>query len=316
VRRSIITRATSLLAASVVLGAAGCDPGGFGGTNDALIVTDRCNVSGFGVLPDGDLLAGTARGDDTGASGAWMHVSTADGVVLGDAEWILCRVNGAVLGDFGGSARIDGRSGYTFRVGVQDFGAPSPGTWVEGPSETQTVVASRTYRPTRWEDGEATIADRALVTVPEALPVTVGNAGNQWAWLTFQRAETFDVVTCRYRGGASVPNPVRADDIAAGQRYVFERCTGELPGTSEVEAGDRVNVRWTRLRVQTGAHFFPTRDAARTEVAVDLEVTPLLRSAPVRDRYRLAVWDDATGERVLFRDGELAAGDLTIRLLD
>lgn len=302
--RSVTSLVRVVIAVLVALGVAGCDPDGVGGTADTLLLTDRCEISGAGVLA-GEAFSGAARGSDTGARGSWTHEG-ADGVVLGEAEWILCRINGAMLGDFGGPATIDGRAGYTFRVGVQDFEEASETT------ETQTVRASRTYRPSRWEDGELTIDEQALVTIPSSLPVVEGNAGNQWAWLTFERADTADVVTCRYRGGASRPNPILPVDVAAGLSYELQRCTGEEPGSPEVSAGDRVAVRWMRLHVHSGAHFHPHPWCPVTTVSVDLQVT----TGPVtRDRYRIGVWDDATGERVFFRDGELTSGDLLVQTL-
>lgn len=302
-----------LVTASVVVLGLACDPGGFESRVEPLLVTDRCVVRGAGALASGDELAGEVRGGDLGASGTWSHAGEA---VVGEAQWIVCRINGALLADFGGAATVEGRSGYTFRVGVQDFGPPADGELLEGATEVQTVVASRTYRPTRWEDGEVRIEHLARVTIPSSLPVSVGNAGNQWAWLTFERHGSEDVVSCRYRGAASTPNPSAPAELAAGLRYELERCTGTADGALPIRGGDRVEVRWMRLRVQTGAHLLPTRECPRTEVTLALEVTPLLDAGPIRDRYRLAVWDDATGERVVLRDGELASGDLTVEPRD
>lgn len=302
----------SWLCSMIVLLGVACtaDPGDVGAGTGELVVTDRCEVAGFGTLPVGDFLAGTVRGGDTGATGSWAHVADRD-VVIADPDWIFCRINGSVQGDFGGTARINRRSGYTYRVHVQDVGDPGPPTLTPGTPSIQTVSATRRYRPTRWEDGSLTIEDRALVTIPSELPVTVGNAGNQWAWITFRRSETFDTVVCRYRGGAHNPNPCTPEDLTAGESYVFDRCTGELEGTPEVEAGDVVDVRSMTVHVQTGAHFLPTRDAAQTTITVDFEVTPLVPETR-RDFYRIAVWEDATGTQVLFREGELAIGNLRI----
>lgn len=300
----------------VVLVLSACSPeGGVGASRSELVITDRCEISGLGLLPTGDFFAGDARGGDTGASGSWTHVGDSR-VAFGTPEWILCRINGATLGDFGGPATFDGAGGYTFRVHVQDFGDPRPPDWVEGTPEVQTIGATRWYRPSRWEDGAVSIDERAIVTIPSELPVTVGGASNQWAWLTFQRSETFERVVCRYRGD---DGPHCRDGSTGGARYVLERCTGDDEGehdgdvsSGSVGAGDRVDVASMTLHVQSGDHSLPSRWSAQTTVTVDLEVTPLIRHDATRDYYRFAVWDDATGEQIYLREGALATGNLRV----
>ncbi len=284
-----------------------------GAAESDLVITDRCEVSGLGLLgPDAEFFVGRVRGDGVSVTGSWAHLGPS--VVLGEADFIDCRINGALVGDVGGPATLDGVGGYNYRVSVRDFGDPGPPDVIEGLPEVQTVTATRRYRPTRWEDGRVAIDERALVTIPAELPVTVGNAGNQWAWLTFQRSESRGVVRCRYRGGARTPNPRTPADLAAGQAYYFERCTCERG--DDVEPGDRVDVRWMELHVQTGAHFLPSSHAAQTTVSVDLDVTPLVLRERQRDRYGIGVWDDVTGERVYFRDGELISGNIQVLQLD
>ncbi|HEY8535566.1 MAG TPA: hypothetical protein VIL25_03920, partial [Vicinamibacterales bacterium] len=234
--------------AVVVMGACTYELGD--GASDELIETPNCDVSGLGMLPDGDVFAGSVHGSDSSGSGSWVHIVEHD-VIQASPTFVFCRINGAVQADFAGEARVNGRTGYEFRVHVEDVGDPEPGRLTPGTPEIQTVSATRYYRPTRWEDGTLRIDERALVTIPHELPVTVGNAGNMWAWITIERSETFDTVVCRYRGGASSPLPCDPADLAAGSRYVFDRCTGELPGTDEVEAGDTVDVRSLTLHVHT-----------------------------------------------------------------
>lgn len=284
-----------------------------GGSEAGLVVTDRCEISGLGALAvDGAFFSGTVRGGDTGARGSWVHVGS--DVVIGEANFIVCRINGALLGDFGGPAMFNGRRGYNYIVGVQDFGDPGPPEVVEGTPEVQTIEATRRYCPSRWEDGALTIEDRALVTIPTELPVTVGNAANQWAWIRFERSETSDIVTCRYQGGSPKPIPRRPSELAAGELYKFRHCTSDL-GADDIEPGDRIDVRWLELHVESGARHLPP-DGPQTTVTVDFDVTPLLVRERPRDRYRIGVWDNVTSERVFFLESELSAGNITLVQLD
>lgn len=272
-----------------------------------------CEVSGLGLDAHGEFFVGHVSNAGGTAEGNWLHLGDSVVIGAGPLDMLLCWMNGTMAAEIQGPAYFNGAAGYTYRISTRMGYRPEPGL-VEGPAEVQTVTSTRRYRPTRWEEGEVTIEEQARVTIPAELPVTVGNAGNQWAWLTFQRADEWDLVTCRYRGGASKPNPQNPSDIAAGEAYYFERCTG-LRGES-IEPGDRVDVRWMKLHVQSGAHFFPSRHDAQTTVSVDLEVTPLIRLEAQPDLYGIGVWDDATGERVYFRDGFLRSGSIEIRQLD
>lgn len=282
-------------------------------TDSALVTTDRCELTGFGVLEGGDFISGRVTGDDTGVDGLWLHAAPGGEVVFGTPDRISCRINGRDLADVWGDATVDGASGYTYRIFAEDRSEPGPPELVEGAPEVRTLTASREYRPTRWRD--ARMDERAIVTIPAELPVTVGNAGNMWAWVTFQRAETFDIVTCRYRGGASTPLPHTPAELAAGERYHLERCTGELYGTDPVVAGSRVDVRWLNLHVHTGAHMLPSRHAAETTVTLDLEMSPLIERPRPLDYYLIEV-RDASGAIVFFTDGDVVTGDLRITQFD
>lgn len=135
-------RFSPIFTASLAISLVACAPEeGAEGATEALVVTDRCDISGLGTLADGDFLAGRARGGDSGATGNWAHVG--GDVVIGEADWILCRINGALLGDFRGPARLNGLHGYSFRVHVQDFGDPLPPEVIPGTPEVRTVSATR-----------------------------------------------------------------------------------------------------------------------------------------------------------------------------
>lgn len=324
---------TALIAASL-LAIAGCayevEPGA---SDDALVVTDRCEIRGFGLLDSGELVAGRIRGDETGASGRWVHYSRTDGFVLASPDWIFCRINGAVIGDFAGDATVNGASGYTYRVNVQDRREPGTPPIVTGTTtEVRTVVASRDYRPTRWSDGELPTDGRIRVTLPAELPVSEGNAGNGTAWVSYQRADGWGLVTCRYRGGAPRLRPRTPAEEAAGLSYHFDRCyDGTFGGDDDDDddddeidesvpmpglvAGSVEEVRWLRVHVQNGSHWHPSRSAARTEVSVPFDVEALTTIPAPDDYYRISVWD-AAGTRVLHAEGAVPIGDLRVTQLD
>jgi hypothetical protein len=239
---------------------------------------------------DGAVFSGSALGGENGTDGTWQHTA-ADGVVtIGEADWIVCRINGILLGDLGGPATWNGVSGYQFLVSVQDF-APDGEPHLGYPA-LQTITASRYAHPTRWEDGVVAIDSiAARVEIPTTLQATVGGALGQTAQLTFQRFRILDTVKCTYRGVSST-------------QYALQRCTGEVIGSPQVGAGDTVDVNWMKLRART-AKF----GAGQVTVSVDLLVTPLRG-----DFYHFAVGDTA-GQVLYETQGYLVSGDILVEQL-
>lgn len=144
-------------------------------------------------------------------------------------------------------------------AGFQNSGDAGVNT-VEDPADAAetvdiTLVAYRLYSPSRWYDDVATFAAPVALVVPDALTVTVGNAGNRWAHLYFSTGA--GEVRCRYRGGASTPSPSDPAQIAAGLSYTFNDCAdGSLPG-------DQMLADAVTLHVHTG-----DQHQASTEVVV------------------------------------------------
>ncbi len=99
------------------------------------------------------------------------------------------------------------------------------------------------------------------IVIPTHFDVIVGNAGNQWAGLTFTGGDS--PIYCRFRGGSPTAIPLSPADMAAGQRYEFEYCAaGTLsslcsPGNDgdpiDVTAGDVVSADSARFFVCGGA---------------------------------------------------------------
>lgn len=150
-----------------------------------------------------------------------------------DAWWVLglagCGFQIASPGvDPGGDSGTDGPvSDATIDAAVtSDAALDAPGDGPAGSLCTvDTIVASKSYGPSAWIDGTVipTPPDLVLV-VPSSLAVTMGNAGNHCASLVFKRANG-STVRCRYQGGAGQSQPTSADQIEAGMKYAFDRCT-------------------------------------------------------------------------------------------
>lgn len=284
----------------VALVASGCAEDPYGSSVMATYSTDRCEISGAGSLASGDIGDGAVTGDDTGASGTWVHTTAAGSVIVATPTFTLCRFNGRTLGDFGATGSIDGVPGYLVRVSIVDR-TPGAPEIVEGTPTTETLVASVLYRPTRFVDATLPITeDAARVTIPAELPVTVGDPGTGHAVLSFTRADTLDTINCQYRGDGR--------SARGGTTYLFEQCNGRH-GMPRVEAGDVVDVTWLGLRVQSGS-----RCSGVDETTVSLELTgvvPLIIGEPRPDDYTMWV-QDSLGAEVYRAEGGLASGDFTV----
>ena len=70
-----------------------------------------------------------------------------------------------------------------------------------GECRSVALVASKTYGPSQWSDASESLAPELRFTLPGAVPVTAGNAGNHWITVTYARGGG-QAVSCRYVGGA------------------------------------------------------------------------------------------------------------------
>lgn len=102
---------------------------------------------------------------------------------------------------------------------------PLPGTCTP---RAVTLDAKRSYYPSRWDDDEAPLTPPMTFAIPAELPVLSGNAANKTAYLSFDIGN--DTVTCKYVGGSRKSHPRTASDVAAGLRYLFDRCTLDAHG--------------------------------------------------------------------------------------
>lgn len=315
------TSGTSLLAlASLCF--AGCvatlDDAG-SGTGALGVATGHCEVYGAGALASGDTLDGDIRDASGTPVGSWEHTTSALDRLVGDPDTLLCRINGSNVADVSGTGTWNGVAGHQFRLHVQDRGDPTDPDIVPGTPESQTLSGTRRYSPSRWADGELTFPLGAIATIPATMPVTEGNAGNHWTWLTFVLAGDFEPVRCMYRGGASRANPTSPADIARGLTVSLARCE-RLDGDDDwsndptLVAGSELEVASIELHVHQGSNRFPSRRCPVTTVSAILDITPLVEIAPEADYYRLLVWDPS-GAVVHFADGDLVSGDLHVAIL-
>jgi hypothetical protein len=104
------------------------------------------------------------------------------------------------------------------------------------------VEASRSYCPSRRDDGLVLLGGPTSVAIPVVLPVTRGNAGNQHATLQLRVPGSSAEIRCTYRGGASRLHPVDPADLERGRRYELRTCTGGRRAGDLVET-DRISLR-------------------------------------------------------------------------
>lgn len=291
-----------------------------GSSGGALMVeSGHCRLEGLGDLPSGDVTFGEIHDEGGVPAGAWSYESAAGDAFVGTPDSLLCRVNGSNVADVRGTGVWNGVPGHFFMLNVQDFGPSGEPEIVPGPTETHTLTATRTYSPSRWTDGFLSFALGASVEIPDSMPVTVGNAGNQWTWLTFTEADSGEPIRCMYRGGASTANPRKRSDIERGQTVALERCqrldeTGEWSTDSSLVAGTELEVTEIVLHVQHGSSRYPSCHDAETTISIDLEVTPYIEIPRRPDFFRIAIFDPS-GARVHLAEGDIVAGDFDVALM-
>ena len=82
------------------------------------------------------------------------------------------------------------------------------------------------------KSGVADHAPAVSFTIPDQIPVILGNAGNQQATLVFRNGAG-PVVTCTYQGGSAESHPTTALEYVKGLSYQFQSCSsGIQPGAT------------------------------------------------------------------------------------
>ncbi|MBI5547215.1 MAG: hypothetical protein HY901_25315 [Deltaproteobacteria bacterium] len=177
---------------------------------------------------------------------------------------------------------------------------------VDYPSEEscrQVVLeASRSYRPSRWNDDFEIVAPSMRFALPADVPVVAGNSGNQWLTLGFGTG--WNQTYCRYRGGSAQAHPSSPEQLALATRYVFQSCTdGSAPGSV---------VETTRLwlHVDNGDNL---GGATRVRLALD-EASPCAGAVPLNchDTQGATPLVDATFERTTGKPNVFAVPFLAV----
>lgn len=320
-------RFVALAMVGLTASAVGCAPEDAGlAEGYTTVPAGHCTVDGAGAIgPDA---FGGALADTSGTlMGTWSHTSPAGGLEATSLTFLECRLNGSRAATIRGRGTWNGVPDHYFTIVAQDLGGASPPARLHGTPETVTLTATRTYSPSRWTDGDASWEDGAEVVIPDALPVTVGNAGNQWSRLTFVDYHSAEPIRCSYRGGASTANPRTPADIARGESYDFAFCerwvcddTASAHGCDGCDwerdpalvPGVSIDSSSVEAHVQHGSSRFPDRDHAQTTIAVDLGVTPYIETPGLADKYKLTVFPPDAGPAIYEVSGDLTSGDLTV----
>ena len=121
-----------------------------------------------------------------------------------------------------------------YRNGMLLWGnEPTPSAPVPG----QSIFVAGTL--TRASDGTttSTMGTQAFTSptpfvFPSTMPVSEGNLGNQTASMVLTTST--GTISCTYRGGASIPSPTTADDIALGRVAAFTDCDQACPAIGSI----------------------------------------------------------------------------------
>jgi len=119
------------------------------------------------------------------------------------------------------------------KVATATPSGPACGNMKEDLDAPVQLVATKDGAGGGTSTGHATSATPLAFEVPGRLPVTLGNASNGTAVLTY-RDGSGALVTCTYRGGSSTAEPDTDLERARGRYYVLQSCSnGKLGGQTD-----------------------------------------------------------------------------------
>ncbi|HXD27053.1 MAG TPA: hypothetical protein VN609_14055, partial [Propionibacteriaceae bacterium] len=119
-------------------------------------------------------------------------------------------------------------SGQTTEVAASAVVPAAPTVWGDAPVNLRAWV---NYQTGQQQVGQQTTAAPVAFTIPPAIYVQTGNAGNGQAQLQFGSSSA--TTTCTYQGAASVAHPTTDLDRMHGLRYLFGSCSdGHKSGQS------------------------------------------------------------------------------------
>ncbi len=147
-------------------------------------------------------------------------------------------------------------------------------------NRTVVLDASKTYWPSRYYDGTASMSPAMKFALPATIPVTAGNSANGWATFAF-RLGNGATTLCKYKGGSQTSHPTSAVELAKASKYNFHSC--HTPGCGEPRPGDIVAADIVKLHVDQGDSYKPN-----TTVRLALaEVCPVAIAPPVPKQQHL-----------------------------
>ncbi len=194
--------------------------------------------------------------------------------------FLVCVSGAALLSVVGVSCRGEPKPGVQSIVdntmGGDDISAPVPNTEqvmpvlhrgasttidARGPLDPNdchgvTLVARKTYQPTRWVDGVVTLAEEHPFAIPAHAEVLNGNAEQKWLRFQFQDSSG-RIVTCDYQGDGGPAG------LGTGSRYLFRRCN------NSAVAGDIATASALSLHIVEG-----DKEDGTGETIVSLGILP------------------------------------------
>lgn len=143
------------------------------------------------------------------------------------------------------------KSGFINKNNLIFIGEENEGVRILSIKPTLKISASKFYGSLPYRaDGRIAAFHGSEVKIPQALPVTQGNAGNGEAVLSFDSK-----VSCKYRGGGSQGKSSKSSrQWNKGLWYFFDSCTNGL------QAGDKISfLRYVTLNIINGnSNYSPT----------------------------------------------------------
>jgi len=277
------------------------------GARAELIEPETCRISGSAALDGSDSVVGDISGTALVGDGSWIHETPSGDVIELIPTDVTCRLNGVAIGDSHGLALVNGSTGYTYSLQVEDYDNHEPDV-------SQALVATRTYDPDSYTDGELVLpGDAGTITIPAELQVS-GAASNGTARITFERAYDGREVTCVYRasnrgggGGWGGGHHGNGGLCLGDSTYRLSHCSCER-GAARTEAGTEVDVSSLTLHVDDGCSRCGT-----ATVSVDMTAA---HPAPVSADYYILQVSDDTGAVAYDQRGYVASGELAVESLD
>src|SRR5258708_13927539 len=108
-------------------------------------------------------------------------------------------------------------------VCVDQGGGPRAVVRMNGACRQVELLATKTFHHVESQAPSVVLSSPFRFSVPNAIPLVAGNAGNHEAHLSYTTTAGA-MVDCLYRGGSSVAHPVSSTELQKGQQVLFVTC--------------------------------------------------------------------------------------------